>query len=423
MKKLTFLFVIMSITYSFYAQEATWHLLPFVPSQTLRDIHCVNKDTAVAVGDNGYIVRTTNGGSYWDSIYSTTTSTLYKITFVNDTIGYVCGKNGTVLKTVNSGLTWTNIGISTSLNFLSMSFINQDTGWIVGGNIEYYPYYFFGDKGIVIKTCNGGESWYIDTNYISAISSICFLDNDTGYIAINNDTSNFLLKTIDGGLTYDIIRLNDKLYYDIRNIVFSNPKTGYCIVNLNNEGVYKTDDYGMSWYKIVELYYPILDISIIDSCNLYYSCWDNTVGSSYLSSFVGINHCTNTTFFDGLNLKFFGFDFININFGFCVGKANNTNYIYKMGIYDDIMEIKNNDIFNIKPNPCNDVTVLSRNRFYNVLSLDIIVYNSLGQRINSQIQINDNEILIDLSGEKSGFYIVSVRDKNKIIQNCKLIKL
>ena len=85
----------------------------FTPSQELWDIHCINEDTVIAVGNNGYIIRTTNGGSYWDSIYSTTNNTLYKVTFVNDSIGYICGTNGTVLKTENCGLNWTTMNTPT----------------------------------------------------------------------------------------------------------------------------------------------------------------------------------------------------------------------------------------------------------------------------------------------------------------------
>lgn len=434
MKKAIALLLIMCLTYISNAQNEGWHLLPFAPTYQLWDIHCVNEDMAVAVGDNGYIVRTTNGGSHWDSIYSTTTNTLYKITFVNDSIGYICGKNGTVLKTENSGLTWANISISTSLDFSSMSFINQDTGWVVGGMMD--SYFFIGDQGILMKTLNGGKNWHVDTDYTSTVSSVWFLDNDTGYIALNNQDSNVLCKTTDGGLTYDTIQ-RDEHIYSYKDIVFLNSRTGYFLLSSTGGGVYKTDDYGVTWSKIVELYFPIYNIFSMDSCNLYYNCWDNTAGCSLLENpLVGINHCTNTEF-DGLSLKtygfihsylqIFGFDFINMDYGFCVGGdgmyEDVKNFIFKKGAYDAIKEIVKTESVEIIPNPCNDKIAIIFNSSFDVTTLHVAIYNTLGQRINSQIQINDNEVLIDLSKEKSGGYIVSIKDKNKIIRNCKLIKL
>ncbi|OQA91046.1 MAG: Ycf48-like protein [Bacteroidetes bacterium ADurb.Bin234] len=433
--KLYFFILIMCITCISNAQNEGWHLLPFVPSQTLWDIHCINEDTVIAVGDKGYIIRTTNGGSYWDSIYSTTTNTLYKVTFVNDAVGYICGKNGTVLKTENSGLTWTNIGISTSLNLLSMSFINQDTGWIVGGD-EIFPDFPFGSKGLLMKTLNGGQHWHVDTNNTSSVSSVHFLDNDTGYIALNNKDSNFLCKTTDGGLSYDTI-LRDVHVFSYKDIVFSNAQTGYFLKSINNGGIYKTDDYGLTWLTIVELYYPIFNIRIMDSCNLFYNYWDNTTGTSSLeNTIIGINHCTNTKFDEvglknyGFNysyLQIFEFDFINLNYGFCVGEGKkdgiDENFILKKGFYDNIRDFKKNNIVKIIPNPCNDKTILFFNSSLDLATLNIDIYNSLGQKTYSQIQINNNEIHVDLSKEKSGVYIVSIKDKNMIIQNCKLIKL
>ena len=413
----------MCITCISNAQNEGWHLLPFVPSQTLWDIHCVNKDTAVAVGENGYIVRTTNGGSHWDSVYSTTTNTLYKITFLNDTVGYVCGTNGTVLKTTNSGLTWANIGISTSLNFLSMSFINQDTGWIVGGNGTSF-FSLYGDKGIYIKTNNGGKKWEIDTNYNSLLTSVFFLDNDTGYLAISNEKL-YLLKTKDGGKTYDTIQQSNKKlsYQAILNIFFIDAKTGFFI---NGADIYKTNNYGLYWDKTVTPSYLIHNAYFLDSCNLYYDWWDNTMGSSTSNACIGINHCEDSIF-DEFDLSDCAYDFLTMEYGYCSGYGkqfeNYRNFIYKLGVYDAIKEIESEKNIKVFPNPCTDRSTLTFSTSFNVKTLNIVIYNTLGQRINTDIKVNDQEIQIDLSTEKSGVYFVSIQDKNKIIQNCKLIKL
>jgi len=154
------------------SQEIGWQKLNFVPTYPLYGVYCINYDTVVAVGTNGYIIRTTDSGEHWDSIPSNTTNSLYRVHFVNQTTGYVVGEKGTILKTTDMGLTWENIGISTNLNLFSLSFINKDTGWVVGG--EGNLFYTRGNKGILLKTTNGGINWIVDSTYDKTIASVFY---------------------------------------------------------------------------------------------------------------------------------------------------------------------------------------------------------------------------------------------------------
>ena len=101
-------------------------------SKLLFSVYCINKDTVIAVGSQGIILRTINGGNQWDSIYSGTNFDLITIKFINQSVGYAIGSNGTILKTINSGINWINVSFSNHLLF-DLCFINADTGWVVGG--------------------------------------------------------------------------------------------------------------------------------------------------------------------------------------------------------------------------------------------------------------------------------------------------
>ncbi len=72
-------------------------------SSLFLDIHCTDANTCYAVGRNGNITKTTDGGISWNTQPSGTTQTLNKVFFTDINTGYVVGESGTVLKTTNGG--------------------------------------------------------------------------------------------------------------------------------------------------------------------------------------------------------------------------------------------------------------------------------------------------------------------------------
>lgn len=81
--------------------------------------------------------------------YSTGNSTdVNSVTFVNGSTGYACGDNGKVVKSTDGGLTWisSNKGVA-SVQLNSISFHNASNGIIVGNG------------GVIYETNDGGSSW------------------------------------------------------------------------------------------------------------------------------------------------------------------------------------------------------------------------------------------------------------------------
>jgi len=421
MKKLLLLFIVcISAAATVKSQKATivWTQLSYVPSTVLYSVYCLNYDTVVAVGYNGYIIRTTDSGIHWDSISSNTSNTLLKVIFVNDSTGYAVGENGTILKTNDIGQSWTNIGINTNLHFFSLSFINKDTGWVAGG--EGNLFYTFGNKGILLKTTNGGTNWLIDSMYDKTIASVFFIDKDTGYIALNINTYtivgciSILKKTTDGGNLFSTIK-QDSLYpvgY-YTDIYFINSKIGYFVSSAppdyNKDGIYKTIDFGNTWSKILTQW-SIKSSFILDSCILYLY-YSDMPGSGAFGRDSCLNVNLTCPFFTGMYL-------LNKDSGFCVGSN-----IYKRGLITNINKIKDYNVIKIFPNPFNNKTILRFYREINVLDINIYILNSLGQEIINKCSIINNQFEIDLTNYPNGLYYLIIRDKSKIIQSKKLIKL
>ena len=103
-------------------------------------------DNGTAVGENGTILRTTDGGTTWNSQTSGTTVRLEGVSFTDSNNGTAVGDNGTILRTTSGGTTWNSQISGTTNNLNSVSFIDSDNGTAVGYD------------GTILRTTNGGVS-------------------------------------------------------------------------------------------------------------------------------------------------------------------------------------------------------------------------------------------------------------------------
>ena len=111
----------------------------------LNSIKFVNTDTGFAVGQNGTILKTTDGGNKWISHDSLTSKNLNSIFFVNSKVGYIVGDSGVVMKTTDCGSNWIYQSLGINHWFNSVFFINKLTGFIGSDSI--------------FKTTDGGVTW------------------------------------------------------------------------------------------------------------------------------------------------------------------------------------------------------------------------------------------------------------------------
>ena len=100
---------------------------------------------------------------------------LSNVYFANQDIGYVCGQNGTILKTSNGGETWVKQTSDTDTSLAVIQFIDENTGYASGG---------WSANTTLLKTTNGGENW---TNISPTLSGwgggTLFVSADTGFYA------------------------------------------------------------------------------------------------------------------------------------------------------------------------------------------------------------------------------------------------
>lgn len=192
----------------------TWDSIANFPGKQLYSLYFYDNDTGIVAGYDG-IYRTANSGLSWDTVWSTTQSgyaygEVSQMSFRSKT-GYAIGRGRNqsnnplfddfLLKSTDAGLTWNKVK-SFQSELTTIYFINQDTGFVGTGS----------DSGNIVRTTDGGNTW-LETQTMPlmfTVRSIHFASDMMGIavgaptaIGIGLPTSFFILKTIDGGLTWE----------------------------------------------------------------------------------------------------------------------------------------------------------------------------------------------------------------------------
>ena len=99
---------------------------------------------------------------------------------------WVVGEDGTLIKTTDGGMSWINVPNNFTRNIKCVEFINPDTGWIAGAISGSS-----GDDDLIYRTTDGGITWEqqtLDNGVVIKIFDIEFIrDSPTdpvrGFIA------------------------------------------------------------------------------------------------------------------------------------------------------------------------------------------------------------------------------------------------
>ncbi len=115
----------------------------------LADVFFLDTGTGWAVGQDGVIIKTTNGGQTWSRQTSGTTSYLNAIHFADANHGWAVGRDGNILSTADGGTTWTKIiwtierfGDVIPVFLTGVHAVDSDHAWAVdtsGEIIRYAP--------------------------------------------------------------------------------------------------------------------------------------------------------------------------------------------------------------------------------------------------------------------------------------------
>ena len=100
----------------------------------LNDLAVAGEDSLWAVGNDGKIIHTNNGGATWTAQTSNNINHLLGVFFLDAQRGWLAGGTGTIMKTTNGGQTWSVSPINSTLHFSDIAFVNEDEGVVIAQN-------------------------------------------------------------------------------------------------------------------------------------------------------------------------------------------------------------------------------------------------------------------------------------------------
>jgi len=200
------------------------------------EIDFINTTTGWSPGQDGSLLKTTNGGTDWIES-NAGFENLTAVDFLNSNTGFLTTSTGKILKTVNGGDNWILIEPSFFSYLKSVMFLNDQTGWIAGS---------LSNQGKVAKTTNGGQNWTVQLDNVSnAVNQIYFRNSQTGFASCYKK----IFMTTNGGQDWDSVTINTEAR-EINCVVFVTPLVGFAAASVytNAGGVLKTFDGGLNWY-------------------------------------------------------------------------------------------------------------------------------------------------------------------------------
>jgi photosystem II stability/assembly factor-like uncharacterized protein len=179
-----------------------------------------------------------------------------QVVFSDKNTGWVVGEPGYIIKTTDGGETWFHYNIGKD-SVCSIFFVDSLNGWAAG----------YSDP--ILHTTDGGNSWILQysqlDNYIG--KRIFFLNKDVGWII---GSFKGIMKTTDGGANWHFYSSSG--FYSLNDIHFLDENTGWGVGQYGR--LMKTEDSGLSWFEYnTGLSEDLYSICFIDSAFGWAAGW------------------------------------------------------------------------------------------------------------------------------------------------------
>ena len=153
---------------------------------------------------------------------------------LNDNAGWIAGNKGVILKTINGGSQWMLQNSGTQANLRDVHFVDANRGWAVG------------EGGVIVGTHDGGRSWYVVQPSVTALPLKAVWRN-SNTLAWAGGTSGAYAFT---GATPDSLQWNLGSFgasNQVFGVQFVDDQTGFAVGSNGTGLVLRTVDGGLVW--------------------------------------------------------------------------------------------------------------------------------------------------------------------------------
>jgi photosystem II stability/assembly factor-like uncharacterized protein len=227
---------------------ATWKVRRRPSEDTLRDLYFADEQTGWLVCERSiyllktndeprtYLMNTTDGGSTWkrvNVIGKEADARLMRALFTRDGHAWAFGEGGTLYSTQDGGTSWARQRVPTRHLLLGGYFIDADRGWLVGAGAT------------ILQTWDGGQTWQADTINAAGVrfNAVSFVETRIGWAV---GTGGRVFATLDGGRTWR--EQVSGVRADLLDVKFLDASEGWAVGAQGT--IIHTTDSGLHWQLV-----------------------------------------------------------------------------------------------------------------------------------------------------------------------------
>lgn len=264
--KNTLLFLIYLLLGTALFAQTTWYEIQLPTNKKLNAIDFPTPNVGYIGGDDGLILKSTDAGQTWQVWNTSGTDDILDMKFLNENLGFFVMGNA-IWRMENGG--WEQFaGITIDMCYYRTVFPVSESNFFAGGSVC--------PEGATIRHYDNG-SWTTGSltmnfpNFNQYVTEISFVSPMVGLAATRSE---FMLRTIDGGVTWEaistgisdsltsVIMVNDTLCY-----------AGYEDSASQGFGILKSVDGGLTWEQDLNsatFYYPnYLTVAAANNGDIY----------------------------------------------------------------------------------------------------------------------------------------------------------
>ncbi|MBE0644573.1 MAG: T9SS type A sorting domain-containing protein [Bacteroidetes bacterium] len=293
--------LILLMTFNAVSQPG-WFQVRSEGDPLLFSIDLFDADHITAVGSNGLILQSDNGGASWRTVSSAASENLRRVRWFSPSLGILLGNGGMALKSTDGGATWQQLTTGTSVVLFDVHFFDENNWLVIGqaafemtttdggatwdyqgsGTNNFNEIAFKGDLGIIVgnkgtirTTEDGGSHWRDRSGATDfELTSISIGDDSTAIAVGANGT---ILRTEDKGRKWTVVFASIPLSTFRLSGVRHLTRERVVLAGYGGLLLWSTDA-GLSWYPQESNTQKNLEaLSFIDSKNGVAAGWDGTI--------------------------------------------------------------------------------------------------------------------------------------------------